>query len=447
MFRRTLLTGAAALAVTPALSQAVFAQVGGRTRVVFWHAMNAPLGDEVNKLVAAFNASQSEVEVVPVFKGTYPETLTAAIAAWRAGQAPNVVQMFEVGTGSMLAAGPAVKQMWELAKDTGVALDPQQYIPAVRGYYSLPDGRLASAPFNSSTSVMWFNADAFEKAGLDPAKPPATWDDFTKAAQALKAKGGEMMPSTTAWFSWIQFEQFAAMHNIPFATEENGFKGLGAELLINKPPFVHQLTRLLDMGKEGLFKYTGRDNAPDPVFSSGQAAITFNSSGSRAEIAKNAKFKWAEALLPYDPSLIDQPINSVIGGASLWAMTAPTRTAAEYKGAAQFLKFLSEPKQAAQWSQATGYVPVSGSGYDLLKEEGFYAKNAGADLPVEQLRRGTMTPNSKGFRLGRMAELRNIQYEEVERAFQGQQNAQQALDNAVTRGNKVLREFEKANKA
>ncbi len=442
MFRRTLLTGAAALAVTPAL-----AQVGGRTRVVFWHAMNAPLGDEVNKLVAAFNASQSEVEVVPVFKGTYPETLTAAIAAWRAGQAPNVVQMFEVGTGSMLAAGPAVKQMWELAKDTGVALDPEQYIPAVRGYYSLPDGRLASAPFNSSTSVMWFNADAFEKAGLDPAKPPATWDDFTKAAQALKAKGGEMMPSTTAWFSWIQFEQFAAMHNIPFATEENGFKGLGAELLINKPPFVHQLTRLLDMSKEGLFKYTGRDNAPDPVFSSGQAAITFNSSGSRAEIAKNAKFKWAEALLPYDPALIDKPINSVIGGASLWAMTAPTRTAAEYKGAAQFLKFLSEPKQAASWSQATGYVPVSGSGYDLLKEEGFYAKNAGADLPVEQLRRGTMTPNSKGFRLGRMAELRNIQYEEVERAFQGQQNAQQALDNAVTRGNKVLREFEKANKA
>ena len=116
MFRRTFLAGATALATTPAL-----AQTGGRTRVVFWHAMNAPLGDEVNKLVAAFNASQTEIEVVPVFKGTYPETLTAAIAAWRAGQAPNLVQMFEVGTGSMLAAGPAVKQVWELAKETGVS--------------------------------------------------------------------------------------------------------------------------------------------------------------------------------------------------------------------------------------------------------------------------------------------------------------------------------------
>ncbi|MDT7951946.1 MAG: extracellular solute-binding protein, partial [Acetobacteraceae bacterium] len=328
MFRRTLLAGAAALAASP-----VLAQSGGRTRVVFWHAMNAPLGDEVNKLVTAFNASQSEVEVVPVFKGTYPETLTAAIAAWRAGQAPNLVQMFEVGTGSMLAAGPAVKQLWELAKETGVALDPAQYIGAVRGYYSLPDGRLASAPFNSSTAMYWVNADQFEKAGLDPAKPPTTWDEFTSAAQALKTKAGAAMPSTTAWFAWIQFEQFAAIHNIPYATEENGFKGLNTELLINKPPFVQHLNRLLEMSKEGTFKYTGRDNAPDPIFSSGQAAMTFNSSGSRAEIAKNAKFKWREALLPYDPSLIKEPINSVIGGASLWAMTAPNRSAAEYKGA------------------------------------------------------------------------------------------------------------------
>ena len=443
MFRRTLLVGAAALAATPAFAQAI---PGARTRIVFWHAMNAPLGGEVDKLVAAFNGSQTEYEVVPVFKGTYPETLTAAIAAWRAGQAPNLVQMFEVGTGSMLAAGPAVKQVWQLAQETGVAIDPAQYIGAVRGYYSLPDGRLASAPFNSSTAMFWIDADAFEKAGLDPAKPPATWDDVTKAAAALK-KSGVAMPMTSSWFSWIQFEQFAAIHDLPYATEENGFKGLNTELLINKPAFVGQLNRLLEMSKEGLFKYSGRDNAPDPVFSSGQAAMSFNSSGSRSEIAKNAKFKWREAMLPYDPALKSAPINSVIGGASLWAMTAPNRAAAEYRGTAEFIKFLSEPKQAASWSQATGYVPVTTSGFDLIKQGDFYASNPGADLPVEQLQRGTVTPNSKGFRLGRMAELRNIQYEEVEKAFQGQQTAQQALDSAVTRGNKVLREFEKANKA
>src|SRR4051794_31152150 len=170
MYRRTLLTGTAALAAgATAFASPARAQGAGRTRVTFWHAMNGALGDELNKLCAGFNKAQEETEIVPVFKGTYPETLTAAIAAWRAGQAPHLVQMFEVGTGSMLAAGPAVKQVWQLAQETGVNIDPEKYIGAVRGYYSLPDGRMASCPFNSSTAVLWVNADAMEKAGLDPA--------------------------------------------------------------------------------------------------------------------------------------------------------------------------------------------------------------------------------------------------------------------------------------
>ena len=442
MYRRTLLAGAAALAATGAAAQGA-----GRARITFWHAMNGALGEELNKLCAGFNAAQSDAEVVPVFKGTYPETLTAAIAAGRAGQAPHLVPMFEVGTGSMLAAGPAVKQTWQLVQETGVTINPDNYIGAVRGYYSLPDGRLASAPFNSSTAVLWINADALEKAGLDPAKPLATWPELITAAQAIKAKSAAPTPLTTSWFSWIQLEQFAAMHDIPYATKANGFEGLDTELKVNAPPFVKQLNRILDLSKQGLFKYAGRDNAPDPLFYSGEAAISFMSSGSRGDIIKNAKFKWIEALLPYDPEVNPNPINSVIGGASLWTMTAPSRTQAEYKGVASFLKYLSEPQQDAQWHQSTGYVPVTIGGYELSKQQGFYAKNPGTEIPIQQLRRGHVTDNSKGFRLGRMPEIRNIEYEEVEKALQGQQTAQQALDNVVARGNRVLREFERANRS
>ena len=443
MNRRTLLAGAAALASAFAPA---FAQTGGRTRVVFWHAMTGALNEEVNRICAGFNASQTETEIVPVFKGTYPETLTAAIAAWRAGQAPHVVQMYEVGTGSMLAAGPAVKQTWQLLQETGVAIDTNNYIPAVKGYYSLPDGRLASMPFNSSTSVLWINQDAFEKAGLDAGKPPATWQELIAAAQALKSKSAAPTPMTTSWFSWIQLEQFAAMHNLPFATKANGFEGLDTELKVNTPPFVKQLGRLMDMAKDGTFRYAGRDNAPDPLFYSGEAAISFNSSGARGDIIKNAKFRWVEAPLPYDPDVLATPLNSIIGGASLWTMTAPNRTPAEYKGVAQFLKYIAQPAQDAEWHQRTGYVPVTLAGYEESKRQGFYEKNAGADVPIRQLARGQVTENSKGFRLGRMPELRNIVYEEVERALQGQQTAQATLDTVVTRGNRVLREFERANR-
>ena len=186
MKRRSLLAASAALAAAP-LSVPAQAQ-GGRAKIVFWHAMTGSPAETLNLLANGFNISQNTTEVSVVYKGPYPETLTAVTAASRAGQAPNLVQIFEIGTASMLAAGKAVKQNWELIKDSGVAIDPAAYIPAVRGYYSLADGRLASLPFNASTAMMFYNKDSFEKAGLDPEKPPATWDEWLADWHKLKGR-------------------------------------------------------------------------------------------------------------------------------------------------------------------------------------------------------------------------------------------------------------------
>ena len=441
MKRRTLLAGTAALAAVPTIGRAA-----DKIKIVWWHAMTAALGEVVNHLVEAFNQSQDAVEVQAIYKGGYADVLTATIAAFRAGQAPHLAQIFEVGTGSMLAAGKATKQVWELAKETGVALDPKAYIPAVRGYYSLPDGRMASMPFNSSTAVMWYNKDAFRQAGLDPEKPPATWQDVVKAAQAIKAKNAAEIPMTSSWLSWIQLEQYSALHNIAFASKSDGFDGLDAQLEISSKPHVKHMQRLLDMAKDGTFKYAGRDNQPDQLQLSGKAGIFFNSSALRGDMVKSAKFDWGMAYLPYDPEIIKSPINSIIGGASLWTMTAPNRTAAEYKAVATFLQFLGKPENDAYWHQHTGYVAVTLPGFELTQKQGYYEKNTYADLPVRQLTRGTVTNNSRGLRLGRLVEIRNIIYEEMEKAFQGNQTAQQAMDNAASRGNKVLREFEKSVK-
>jgi sn-glycerol 3-phosphate transport system substrate-binding protein len=450
MKRRTLLAGATALAAAPK----AFAQPAGKTRIVFWHAMTGANNDEINRIARDFNASQTEVELEAVYKGTYPETLTAAVAAWRAGQAPHIVQVFEVGTGSMLAAGPAVKQVWQLVQDTGLKIDPAAYLPAVRGYYSLPDGRMASMPLNSSTAVMWYNKDAFEMAGLDPESPPDTWPKLVEAARALKEKwaiptmakdkGQELVASTSSWLTWIQLEEFSAIHNLPYATKANGFEGLDTELKLNNPAVVKHVQRLLDMAKEGTFKYAGRDTAPDPLFYSGQAAIGFGSSAGRGDIVRNAKFKWAAAVIPYDPQVTTTPNNTIIGGASLWAMTSPSRTAGEYKAVAQFLQFIGQPEQDAMYHQHTGYVPVTLAGFELSKQQGYYTRTPGADIAIKSLTRGTVTENSRGLRLGRLPEIRNIIYEEVERALQGQQTAQQALDSSVQRGNRVLRDFERS---
>jgi sn-glycerol 3-phosphate transport system substrate-binding protein len=306
---------------------------------------------------------------------------------------------------------------------------------------------MASMPFNSSTAVMWYSKDAFRKAGLDPDRPPATWQEVVAAAKAIKDKNAAPVPMTTSWPTWIQLEQYSALHNIPFATKANGFEGLDAELTINSKAHVKHIERLLEMAKDGTFKYAGRDNQADQLLISGEAGIHFNSSANRGNLAKNAKYDWGEALLPYDPEIVKAPLNSIIGGASLWAMTAPNRTAAEYKAVAAFLQFLGNPANDAAWSQNTGYVPVTFAGFELSQKQGYYDKNPGADLPVKQLARGTVTDNSRGLRLGRLPEIRNIIQEELEKALQGGEDAQKAMDNAVARGNRVLRDFEKSVKS
>jgi sn-glycerol 3-phosphate transport system substrate-binding protein len=440
MKRRTLLAAPVVLAASRV-------RAADKVKIVWWHAMTAALADEVARIADGFNTSQGAVEILAVYKGGYADTLTATIAASRAGQAPHLVQVFEVGTGTMLAAGKAVKPVWQLAQETGLSIDPKAYIPSVRGYYSLADGRMASMPFNSSTAVMWYNKDAFRKAGLDADKAPATWQEVRAAAEAIKAKQAAPIAMTTSWPVWVQLEQYSALHNLPFATKSDGFDGLDAELVFNSAAHVKHIERLLQMSKDGSFKYAGRDAAPDPLIVSGEAAISFGSSSSRGNLVKSAKFDWAEAYLPYDPEIIKTPKNSIIGGASLWTMTAPDRKPEEYKAVAEFLKYIGKPDVDATWAKNTGYVPVTFAGYELLKQQDFFAKNVGADIPVEQLTRGTVTPNTKGLRLGRLPEIRNIIQEELEKALQGGQTAQQTLDVAVVRGNKVLKEFARSAKA
>jgi sn-glycerol 3-phosphate transport system substrate-binding protein len=309
---------------------------------------------------------------------------------------------------------------------------------------------LASMPFNSSTAVMWYNKDAFAVAGLDPEKAPSTWPDVVAAAHAIKAKIGTQamgpvkFPVTSSWMIWVQLEQYGAIHDLPFATKANGFDGLDAELKFNGASQVRHWDRLLSMAKEGLYEYGGRDTVPDALFYSGQAAIGFGSSAGRGQIVANAKFKWAAALLPIDSDVNASPINSIIGGASLWTMTTKQRTPAEYKAVARFFKFLAVPDEDAHFHQATGYVPVTFGGYERSKADGYYEKQPGADIAIQQLARGKVTESSRGLRLGRLAEIRNILYEETEKALQGQQSGKEALDNGARRGDRVLREFQKS---
>jgi sn-glycerol 3-phosphate transport system substrate-binding protein len=444
MLRRTLLAGSAGLLAAPFIAPSVKAQ--GRTEIQFWYGLGGALGERVAEQVQRFNESQNRFRVNASFRGSYVEVMTGAIAAWRAGTPPHIGQVFEVGTATMMAAGPAIRPVYELMGEAGIELDPRRYLPGVRGYYSDTQGRLISMPHNSSSAVMWINLDAFERAGLSTTQLPRTWAEVREAARRIRERGAAHMATTTAWPTWVMYEQMSAIHDVGLATRANGFEGLDAEMNLGHPFFLKQTSMLFEMQRAGDFTYGGRDGAGGAAFPAGQAAISFNSSAARAQIERDARFRWASVVLPYHDDVITSPRNGVIGGASLWVFTARNRTAEEYRGVAEFFRFISDVEQDKWWHQVTGYVPLTFAAYEASRAEGYYERNPGADAAIIQLSRAEPTPNSQGFRLGGFVEIRNIIQEELERGFQGQQDAATAMANANRRANVVLRNFERANR-
>ncbi len=432
----TNLLAASAAAILLTSAGASFAQ----TEIQWWHAMTGANNDVIVRLTDEYNASQKDYKIVPVFKGSYADTMNAGIAAYRAGSAPHIMQVFEVGTATMMSAKGAIKPVQEMMKEAGEAFDPKIYLPAITGYYSTTKGEMLSFPFNSSSMVMWYNKDQFKKAGLNPDAPPKTWPEVFEAAKKLKV----VSPTcgfSTAWTTWANIEQLSAWHNVPLATRSNGMDGFDTELKFNSPLQVRHLETLATLQKDKTFDYSGRTNASEGRFTSGECPIFLTSSAFYGNVKANAKFEYAAAPMPYYPDFAGAPQNSIIGGASLWVMGG--KQANEYKGIAKFFTFLSDTDRQSKLHQESGYLPITKAAYEKTKASGFYKDKPALEVPLLELTNKEPTDNSRGLRLGNMVQMRDVWAEEIEAALAGTKTAKAALDTAVERGNQMLRQFEK----
>jgi sn-glycerol 3-phosphate transport system substrate-binding protein len=379
---------------------------------------------------------------VPSYKGNYTETVTAAIFAFRSRSQPAIVQVNEIATATMMAAKGAIYPVFELMRDEQEPFSPAAYLPAVTGYYADVAGNMLSFPFNASTPILYYNKNLFRSAGLDPETAPKTWPEVGAAAKKLRASGA-VCGFTTSWPSWINVENFSAFHNLAVSTKANGFDGLDAVLVFNNPVMVRHIAQLVEWQAGKVFDYSGRATSAEPRFQNGECGIFIGSSATRADIRANSKFEVGYGILPYWPDVESAPQNSIIGGATLWVLR--DRPRAEYKGVAKFFGYLSRPQVQAAWHQNTGYLPITRAAFDLTRAQGFYDRNPGTAISIEQITLKPPTDNSRGVRLGSFALIRNVIEDELEQAFAGKKSAQDALDSAVVRGNRLLRQFEQAN--
>jgi sn-glycerol 3-phosphate transport system substrate-binding protein len=425
---------ASAIAATTTLLMASSAMAV--TEIQWWHAMTGANNEVVDTLSKEFNESQSEYKIVPVFKGTYPETLNAGIAAFRAKQPPHIIQVFDVGTGVMMGAQGAIVPVAEVLEKGGYTFDKSQYLPGIVAYYSKPDGTMLSFPYNSSSPILYYNKDIFQKAGLDASNPPKTWPEVFDAARKIKTSGAAPCGFTSTWLTWIQTENFAAWNNLSYSTHENGLGDTNVELAFNAEPFVEHFQSIADLAKDAVFRYGGRTSEAKQLFLSGECGILTESSGGLGDIVKSG-MNYGIGQLPYYEGE-GRPQNTIPGGASLWVFGG--KSDEEYKGVAQFFNFLSQTDIQARLHQVSGYLPVTMAAYEETKKSGFYEKNPGRETPIQQMMGKAPTENSKGVRLINLPQVRDIMNEEFEAMLAGQQDAKAALDKAVERGNSAIQQ-------
>jgi sn-glycerol 3-phosphate transport system substrate-binding protein len=452
---RLLVFGCALTALAPAPALA-------KTDIHFWHAMTGQLGDALEAQAKQFNESQADYEIKPLRKGSYAETLTAAIAAYRQKNPPHLVQVFEVGTQTMLLSG-AVHPVQDLMKEQEIAINWGDFIKPVVGYY-MKDGKLYSMPYNSSTPIFYYNKDAFKKAGLDPEKPPKTWKEVEDYAKKILAANAAKCGFSTGWPSWTMMENMHATHDQPFATKNNGFGGVdGVELLINREFGQKHVGQLAAWQKDNVYSYGGRGGTADPKFMNGDCAMYIQSSALIGGFTRGVKFDWGTGELPHWGAPYKKA-TSIIGGATLWVLKG--KPAADYKGVARFLEFLAKPETQMWWHVNTGYLAVSNTAVKNLEQGYHFVKNPRQYTAFAQLTGLPPTPpaalagkktappkpervatvNSSGLRLGNFVQIREAIEAEMENIFGGKKTVKQGLDDAVAKSNALLKDFAATNK-
>ncbi|MBU2980618.1 extracellular solute-binding protein [Lentibacter algarum] len=409
------------------------------TEITWWHGMGGALGDTVNEIAKGFNASQDEYKITPSFKGTYEETLTAGIAAFRAGEQPNVLQVFDAGAATVIGAKGATMAVQDLLESNGVEFNIEDYISGVRYFYADADGKMIGMPFNSSSPVMYYNVQALEKAGVTP---PKTWEEFqTVTAPALKDAGYVAM--TQSHLPWVFVENFMSRNDMPFATNDNGYNGAeGTKILTNTPELKAHFTAMADWKEKGYFEWfgTGWGDNQTP-FEEGKVGIWFGSSGSFGGLSKqDLPFDFSATYLPYWESVTTEPKQTFIGGAALFAMAG--KSDEENKATTEFFKYLTSPEVQYMWHRETGYVPITTAAYDMAKADGHYDRFPAAEVGIQQLSLEA-SENTRGYRMGFYVQIRDVMNREFGRIFTGETSVDDAFNAIEKEANELLARFAK----
>ena len=407
------------------------------TDITWWHGMGGNNQAVINEISKRFNESQDACNLTPVSKGTYEEALASGIAAFRSGEQPNILQVFDAGAATIMNAKGAAIPAEDLINNAGYDFNREDFIEGVRYFYADSDGKFVGMPFNSSAPIMYINTEAFEKAGVEP---PKTWEEFEEIAPALRDAG--YIPMTASQLTWMMVENFKSRNNQQFATNNNGYDGFeGTEILVSDDNQKMMFEKLKAWADEDLYGFYGAGWADNlKPFEEGEAAMWIGSSGSFGGLQQSAEFDFDAVYMPYWDSIEGAGTQSFIGGAALFAMAGKSEE--ENACTAQFFTFLTSPETQFFYHRSTGYVPITEAAYELAKSEGYYDDQPVAEVGIQQL----MLEGgewSKGYRMGFYPQIRSVMEREFNRIFSDEVSVDEAFSIIEEEGNALLARFAK----
>lgn len=391
-------------------------------KVVWWHSMGGELGQVATQLVQEYNASQSKVQVEEVYQGSYDESLNKMKASMDSKSGPSLIQVYEIGSRYMIDSG-SITPVQEFIDAEGY--DMSQIEPNIAGYYTF-DGKQYSMPFNTSNPILYYNKTLFKEAGLDPEKPPATYDELKEAALAINKTG--KTGASFAIYGWFM-EQFFANQGKDYLNNGNGRNDIATESLVNSEAGIKTLTWWKDLVDSKAAINLGRKtDDTKKAFLAGQIGMTLDSTASLRGIVDGAgsSFEVGTGFLP--KANASDKGGVIIGGASLWVLNNKSKE--EQQAAWDFIKFLAKPETQAFWHINTGYFPITTKAYEDQRVVDNMTKYPQFSTAVDQLHATELTTATQGAVMGVFPEARQLVEDAIEQSLGGKDPAE-ALDSAA----------------
>jgi len=408
----------------------------------FWHAFGGGRKLLIERMVADYNYTHPGTFVRVEFKGSYRDTLNAAILAAQQGNAPHIVQIFEIG--SQLALDTGIFAPLEDAAQNSPVWQPEDYIEGVANYYNI-DGKFNSMPWNSSNPILYYNKDMFREAGLDPEAPPETFEEMLDACDKIVSSGTAKNCISWPLHSWL-FEEWMANQGAELANNGNGRDDRATEVYLTGDAAKTIVNWWKEMNDKGYYAYSGKledwDGA-DAIFVSGQAAMEITSTSDvvqRQNDAAENGFELGTGYLPYPADSERQGV--VIGGASMW-MTGD-HPEEELEAAVDFVIWFTNTENAIRWHKATGYFPIRKSAVDVLEFQDWFELNPAYTAAFAQLLGTKVNRATQGALIGAFPEVRTIVEQAVEKVLAGEATVDEALEAAKVDADKAMEEYNKA---